>query len=115
MSIRANNPAQRLDQRITFQRKVQTQDSGNGELDVTWTDVAKCWACVDAQKSNEVYQSQQIEAENMFTVIIRYRDDIDPNMRIDWKGLKLDIRNIPDQQRRGRWMFLLCQSGLNDG
>jgi SPP1 family predicted phage head-tail adaptor len=121
MSIRANSPAQRLDQRITFQRKVQTQNTANGELTPSWQNVATIGqngmvrAAVDAQKANEIYQSQQIEAEGLYTVIIRWRGDIDSNMRIVWQSRNLDIRSIPDQQKRGRWLFLVCQAGVNDG
>ena len=117
MSIRANNLAQRLDQRITFQRKIEApQDSSSGALPPgNWTDVASCWACIDATKSNERYLAQQIEAQNDYTVIIRWRDGIDANMRIVWKEQFWDIKNIPDQQRRGRWLFITVSQGINNG
>jgi SPP1 family predicted phage head-tail adaptor len=115
VSLRATSPAQRLDQRITFQRKVETFDSATGSVAISWALVGSCWAALDAQKASEIYRAEQIEAENLYTVVIRYRDDIDANMRIVWRGQNLDIKSIPDQQRRGRWLFLIAQQGLNDG
>jgi len=116
MSIRANVPAQRLDQRITFQRKVNgTQNPVNGEIPVSWQDVITCWGCVDAIRANERHISDQIEAEGDYTVWVRWRGDLDANMRIVWRGTPLDIKSIPDQQRRGRWLAIFCESGLNQG
>lgn len=120
MSIRATLPAQRLDQTITFQRKVQApQDAATGALpQMNWEDVPtakRVHAAIDAMKANERYLAQQIEAQGDYTVWIRWRDDIDANMRILWRGLPLDIKSIPDQQRRGRWLAIFASSGVNQG
>lgn len=117
MSIRSNVDPRIFDQRVTFQRKIEApQDANSGALPPNdWTHVATCWACINATKSNERYLAEQIEAQNDYTVIIRWRDDIDANMRIVWKGQNWDIRNIPDQQRRGRLLYLTVQEGINNG
>lgn len=117
MSIRSNVDPRIFDQRITFQRKVETpQDPTSGALPPdAWEDVASCWACINATKSNERYLAEQIEAENDYTVVIRWRGDIDSNMRIVWKNQLWDIRNIPDQQRRGRLLYITVMEGVNQG
>ena len=120
MSIRANLPCQRLDQRITFQRKVQTpQDPVTGALAEDWSDVITTWAAVDAMKANEPHFADQIQAESLMTVWVRAdvieRFGVDSNMRVLWQGLALDIKSIPNQQLRGRWIAMACQSGLNNG
>lgn len=120
MSIRANLPCQRLDQRITFQRKVQLpQDPATGALAVDWNDVVETWAAVDATKANEPHFTDQILAESLLTMWVRADDivrfGIDSNMRVMWQGAPYDIKSIPNQQLRGRWIAMSVQGGVNGG
>lgn len=122
MSILSRTNARRLDQRVTFQSKVLgAQDPNTGEQTFTWTNVAAIgengtiWACVDAVKAAERYLAQQELAGNEYTVWVRWRGDLSPDMRIVWNGVNLNITGIPDNQRRGRYLSIFCQSGINSG
>ena len=114
MSILATTDVRRLDQRITFQTKRQTRNAAGGTI-ITWVDFATVWAAVDAVRANERYNSEQELSGNEYTVWIRWRGDLNSNMRILWKGLPLDIKGIPDNQRRGRFLSIFAESGINTG
>lgn len=115
MSILSNTDARRLDQRITFQNPNETRSSTGAVVRTTWTDYATCWACVDAVRANERFTAEQEINGNEYTVWIRWRGDLNTKMRILWKGRPLDIKGIPDNQRRGRYMSIFCESGVNAG
>jgi SPP1 family predicted phage head-tail adaptor len=115
MAIVSNTDARRCDQRITFQQKVTAQDPNTGEITFTWADFATIWACIDATKASERFAAQQELSGNDFTIWIRWRGDIDSNMRILWNDRIFDITGIPDQQRRGRWLSVFVTAGINNG
>jgi head-tail adaptor len=125
MSIRSNVDARRLDQRITPQRKVETQD-GTGDPVPVWSNLVeagdgKVWAAVDATKASqaEPYLSNGIRSVSDYTVWIRA--DIKKRLglqvldRILWKGHAYNIADIPDQQLRGRLAALFMSGGKNEG
>lgn len=114
MAVLSRTNARRLDQRITFQRKALTP-SATGAQTTSWVDFVTIWACVDATKASERFNSQQELAGNEYTVWIRWRNDIDPNMRIVWNGILLNVTGIPDNQKRGRFLNVFCESGINQG
>lgn len=117
--IRSNFDPRKFDQRIQFQRKTSTQDPVSGAQIVVWVPVVDCWASIDAIKAADRYiekeRSDQITASCDYTIWIRWRSDIDADMRIVWKGLFFNIRKIPDQQRRGILLALFCVQGDDDG
>jgi SPP1 family predicted phage head-tail adaptor len=116
MAIVSLTDARRLDQRITVQRKVKgSQNPVSGTVAYVWTTFATLWACVDAIKANERYDAEQTLAGRDYTVWIRWRGDISANDRIVWNGQNLNITSVPDQQKRGRFLALFCESGVNEG
>ncbi len=114
MSIRSDTNPRRLDQKITFQRKVESRES-SGELIPTWTRTFDALAAVDGVRAKERYlASQEVPAAD-YTVWIYWRDDINTNMRIKWGSRYLDIVGIPDNQKRGLFLSLFCTEGVNNG
>lgn len=114
MSVLSTTDARRLDQRITIQQKSQSQTS-TGAITFTWTNFATIWACVDALKANERFIAEQELPEGQYTFWIRWRGDLNTNMRINWKGRLFDIKGIPDQQKRGRFLAIFAETGVNVG
>jgi SPP1 family predicted phage head-tail adaptor len=121
MAVLSNTDCRTCDSRITFQEKVQTQNPTTGELAFTWQNVSTIgsngtiWASINAVKASERFVVPQELAGSDYTIWIRWRDDIDTNMRIVWGDRVMDITGIPDNQRRGRWLSIFCTQGLNDG
>lgn len=122
MSIRSNVDARALDQRIRIERKTETRDA-DGHRTVSWALVISCWAAVDAKKVGERWQEPEISSGvrsvSEYTVWIRadiverYAVRIDD--RVTWKGRIMDIKDMPDQQLRGRLAALIVRVGPNNG
>lgn len=119
MSIRSNVDARRLDQRVTIQRVAEVQDS-SGDITPTWSELVECWACIDAEKATgEPYRSDSIQSVGQFVVWVRadivQRFNVQVRDRIVWGSRVLDVKDVRDQQLRGRLTALMCQVGQNDG
>jgi len=118
MSIRANVDARRLDQRIEFHRRTLTQ-AASGEQVESWPLHKECWAAVDGAKGSEPNVGEGIKSQRDYTVWVRAdivkRFAITVMDRIYWKGKELNIKDMPDQQLRGRLIAIVCNTGLNAG
>lgn len=118
MSIRSHMDARRADQRIEFHRRTLTR-LASGENVESWPLLKECWAAVDGAKGSEPNLSDGIKSQRDYTVWVRAdivkRLAITVMDRIYWKGKALNIKDMPDQQLRGRWIAIICNTGLNEG
>jgi len=123
MSIRANVDRTRLNERIIWQRKTETQDGTTGRFSTTWTTLIKSWAAVDGEKASNRYSEPHLSAGELsvFEYTIWVRSDIVIRYGLRkadrglWRGRIFDIKDIPDQQLRSRLMCLICRAGENEG
>lgn len=119
MSIRSNVDARRLDQRIEIHRADMTQDS-TGDLVPNWRTLIECAAAVDARPSSaEPVILDGIRSVGAYTFWIRAdiytRFSLVLTDRVKWKGKFFDIKDMPDQQLRGRLIALIAETGKNEG
>jgi SPP1 family predicted phage head-tail adaptor len=102
-----------LRDRVTVQQPTNAAD-GQGGFTVTWSTLATIWAQVLAAGTRETMQQAAVGATQVYLVIVRYRADITPAMRISWTPFRgsaktLQINGIqphPDQPRT--LLRLLC-------
>ncbi len=118
MSIVANFDPRRMDQTVTFQRDTGAQDA-SGDAPESWTTVVQCRAAVDGDKAKEAAIGGGIKSRLGYTVWVNAdivtRFSITQRDRISWNGKLLNIIDLPDQGLRGRFMPMICQSGVNAG
>lgn len=121
MSIRGYTDARAFDQRVTFERKSRV-DEADGSVTEIWSPLHKsCWARVDGAKatSPEPMIDDGIHTPRDYLIWIRsevFADlQLTPLDRVRWGTQILDIRDIPDQQRRGRIIAVIARAGLNQG
>jgi len=122
MSIRSNVDARRFDQRITIQRNTVFVDDNGNRSDV-WADVVACWAAVDGKKVGERWQEPEIasgissvsESTMWIRADIISRYAVTVADRVVWKSKVYDIKDIPDQQLRGRLAALIVREGVSNG
>ena len=104
----------KLRQRITVQRKNRVRDAF-GDPVVEWVDVAILWAEVVDRSGKQVYDTEQ-DIDAVYTrVRIRMRSGIEPQMRVVYNGVFLEIQSVMDLNGRGDFLELVCQRGVNDG
>lgn len=103
-----------LRERISLQSKVITQDSTGAPVE-TWSEIAALWAAKEPLSGREFFDAQGVFEENIVRFRIRYREGMDPAMRIAHGGRTYNIKSIIDPEERHRELELLCAEGVSDG
>lgn len=104
--------AGRLNRRITLQSRTTTQDAAGQPVE-TWSDVANIWADI-RNPSGLSFASETIKAgveasTVRLSVRTRYREDIDPGMRLVIGATNHDIvATIPDHAGR-QYLDIICE------
>lgn len=105
--------ASRLRQRITLQQPVEATDSGGG-VTKTWQNVATVWAEMVPLRGDERVIAEQLPSVVVYRVTIRYRDDVQPSWRIQYKGKSLNIRATMNADERNAALILVAEEGVGD-
>ena len=108
--------AGKLRHRVEIQDYTETQDTTTGAMTKTWVTVAEVWASIEPLSAKEFMAAQSEQSKIVLRVTIRYRDDIQPNMRLYHAatGRTLEIRGVlPDKDSGLEYITLPC-SKLED-
>lgn len=103
-----------LDQRITFSRLTRVPD-GIGGVTEAWADlvsVPTVWAKVTPRIGRESMDQGRMNAAQMATFTIRYRDDLTELDRITWRGEIWNIRRILRKSQRGQFLDVDAERGV---
>ncbi len=84
----------KLNKRITFQRVVKTEDE-LGHEKVSWEDYKTVWATVKPFKASESSFMSKLKPDTTHRFYVRYRGDIEPDMRIVYHGRTFEIDGVP--------------------
>jgi SPP1 family predicted phage head-tail adaptor len=114
------NTVSRLRHRLTLQQEVRTPD-GAGGYTRSWEDVAELWGEIipltgsgsSARGSGkEIVFAGQIQAEISHRILLRYRSDITPAMRLLYENRLFNIRMVADPDEKRDTLQLLVQEGV---
>lgn len=97
-----------LRHRVTLQRLVSAQGA-SGDLAQSWADVTTVYAAVEPLSGREYWQAQQVAAETSIRVRIRYRQGVEPTMRVLYGSRILEILGIVDLEERHVELQLMCR------
>ncbi len=102
-----------LRERVTIQEKgTVTRDATGAEV-ITWSDVATVWADVSPLLGREFLEGRMAEAEVTTRIRIRYRDGIDPAMRVVHRSSTYDIVSVQHVRSRKQELVLMCREVLD--
>jgi len=82
-----------LDRFITIEKFTATQDSFGQEIE-TWTKHANVWAKKQDIRGDEFFNAKQFESEITTRWKIRWRSDLNTEMRITYSNTTYNIRGI---------------------
>lgn len=102
-----------LDRRITFQSKIVGSNESNEDEETGWEDIDNkptVWASRDDKAGNEMYAADKLTGFQDALFTIRYRSDINIQMRIVTEGVIYDIRSIQEVGRR-RYLSIIAERG----
>jgi len=91
--------AGQLDRRITIQSFTTTTDDF-GEVVKSFTTLAEVWAKVEEKRGNEGEDGNQLVATKSVEFFIRYRSDINEQMRIVYNNETYKIETILNADAR---------------
>lgn len=97
------------------------QDPATGDLAQDWAPVATVWAAIEPLSAREFIQSAATQSEVTTRVTIRYRDGLDPAMRLVHvrKGRPDVVYNsrgfLPDLFSGLEYMTIPCGAGVGQG
>ena len=91
--------AGQLDRRITIQSFTTTTDDF-GEVVKSFTTLAEVWAKVEEKRGNEGEDGNQLVATKRVEFFIRYRSDINEQMRIVYSNETYKIETILNADAR---------------
>jgi len=94
---------------VHFQKKKATDDGMGGEV-VTWPTVGTAWAEMTAldERGRESLAAMQIQGRAAYHADIRYREGVEPTMRLLWRDKTLEIQSVQDDTGLKRRLLLLC-------
>lgn len=97
-----------LRHRIELQKLVTTENEW-GDPVKEWRTIATVWALVEALGGRLYFEAQQTVAQSDHRMIIRYRPDVEPGMRVLHGGKSLEIQAVLDREGRKRWLEVLAK------
>lgn len=99
-----------LDQRVTLKRKTRTAD-GMGGYTTAFATIATVWAHVRPLSGREREQSQRLNAQSNYLIVIRDRSDIDETVVAEWEGANFNLR-FAKNKARARFLELEAERGV---
>jgi SPP1 family predicted phage head-tail adaptor len=97
-----------LRERVAIQQMTETKDAMLAAQQ-TWATLLTVWAEVRPASNSEMWRRQQIQSTSNWTVTIRYRTGITPQMRVVWNGRAFLIRGVDNSDMRKRFIELACE------
>lgn len=102
----------KLRHRIIIQTQ-RNRPSEYGAVVAEWHDLHTAWAEVKPISGREYFSAQQVQSEVTTQIWIRYRDGIEPTMRVAHKGKLYEIVSVLNYQGLNKALQLMCKEKLN--
>lgn len=104
----------KFNQKIILQKSVKTPD-GAGGFAITWNDYLTLWANVKpisiSSNLSENFAFQQINSISQYKITIRYRNDVNNEMRILVKDKPLNIKEVINNDFDNEILIIKATSG----
>lgn len=103
-----------LKHKITFQ-KVVIYDDELGQKIEEWQDYKTTKSMIKTVKGTE-FQNETVNSSRIYRFVIRYRNDIDSDMRIKYKGRIFDIIEAPiNDDEQDITLTIVAKERVNNG
>ena len=101
-----------LRHRIIIEKPTQSKNAID-EVVSTWSTFCTIWAAVEPAAGNAYYAANQLDAKVDGRVRIRYRGDLEPNMRIKFGDRILSIVSIVHPKENHKELHLMYAESLD--
>lgn len=100
-----------LRHRVVLEAPVRVGDGGGG-AHLTWSLVAELWASVSPAAGSEGVVAEGPAGRISHEIVLRFRDDVSPKMRIRLGSRVFEIVAALDIDERHRMLRCLCREEL---
>lgn len=90
-------------------RSQVSKNDGKIKSVMDFTALATVWAKVTTTRGSQLFDGVEISDPFTHQIEIRYRDDVDAEKWIDFKGNRYDIVDVQDYDERHDFLLLLCK------
>ena len=97
-----------LKHRLVVEAQSRVGDGGGGAV-ATWTPLAEVWGAIRPSGGAERVEGDGNTGRVTHTVIIRWRRDVTPAMRLREGTRVFDVRAAFDPADDRRWLVCLCE------
>lgn len=106
-----------LAQRLRHSGDIESQamDNNGYENVGAWSVVATVRMGIEPVSGKESIAAAVNQADQVVRIVMRYRSDVTPQMRIHALGLYYDIKEVINPGNRNRSLELLCSTGRPNG
>lgn len=104
----AYNNSGRFNKRVTILRQTEENGNYNEPLDGLIS-VATVWAAIEPLRGREYFAAMAEHADVTTRIRIRYRDDIDRTMRVQYKDTEFEILHIIHVDYAKKELQLMCK------
>lgn len=102
-----------LNRRVEILQFVEERD-GFGGVDGRWEIVGRVWARIEPVSGTEFFSAQQINAETVTRVTIRFYAGLTVMHRIRYGDKLFEITGITDTATAHRWTVINCKELVNE-
>ncbi|WP_373898828.1 phage head closure protein [Haloimpatiens sp. FM7315] len=106
--------SEELKHRITFQSFTTTVNDNGFEVEA-WVDFKTVWAAVTNLHGREYFEAAAVKAENTVKFTIRYIPNIEPTMRVLFKGKQYNITSIDNIKYANKFIEIKAMEVDNSG
>jgi SPP1 family predicted phage head-tail adaptor len=97
-----------LRMRLTLEAPSRAGDGGGGAA-TSWATVSEVWGAVRPTSGAEGFELDRIAGTVTHEIVLRYRPDVTPEMRLRSGTRIFDIRSVFDPDARRRWLTCLAE------
>lgn len=99
-----------LDQRVHLEHRISSPDGGGG-YETSWSPIGTVWAKVEPLGSTETLTAQQAQSDVRYQIWVRWRPDLNADMRLTWRGKTFNVVGVADAGPRVETVRLDCATG----
>jgi len=117
------NASSRLKHRLALQQEVVAADGAGGFVR-SWSEIAMLWAEImpvmsgdarqNAASGREIFMAGQVQAIISHRILLRWRSNVTPAMRLVFDNRKFNIRYVAAMDGERDMLELLVQEGVAD-
>lgn len=104
--------AGRLRHRVIIEQRTYTTNA-MGETVWSWSALDTVWASIEPNTGRRYYEAKQANSEVEGTIVMRYRSDMEPTMRVKYDSRIFQILAVLSPQEREKELHLLYKESAN--